>query len=233
MAGPTTLFQTGDHASRPAASAGCVLYWCTTHEIVYVSSGSAWSSFQDLSGFSGSGIAESTIDAKGDILAGTADNTVDNVTVGSNGTVLMADSGQTAGVRWHALSNTEYTLSGDVTMTNANQAYDGASGTPTAGTYDVIAFVSIKNATNNVITTFVGRLLNGSTVVDERQASFYGNDNGYPTIVPLAARVTMNGSDALKVTGVADRAGCTMNRDPFSNSSGVHRATLIKAVRVA
>lgn len=49
MAGPTTLFQTGNHAARPAAGAGCVLYWCTEHEIMYVSSASSWSNFQDLS----------------------------------------------------------------------------------------------------------------------------------------------------------------------------------------
>lgn len=49
MAGPTTLFQSGDHASRPAASSGCVLYWCTDHELFYLSNGSAWSTWADLS----------------------------------------------------------------------------------------------------------------------------------------------------------------------------------------
>ena len=40
------------------------------------------------------------IEAKGDLLAGTADNTYDNVTVGTNDTVLVADSSATAGVKW-------------------------------------------------------------------------------------------------------------------------------------
>ena len=40
------------------------------------------------------------IDAKGDLIVGSADNTVARVAVGSNGQVLVADSAQTAGVKW-------------------------------------------------------------------------------------------------------------------------------------
>lgn len=49
MSGPTTAFQSGVHGSRPAASAGCVLYWCTTHSILYRSDGSTWATLADLS----------------------------------------------------------------------------------------------------------------------------------------------------------------------------------------
>lgn len=55
MPGPTTNFQTGVHGSRPAASSGCSLYWCTTHALMYRSDGSAWSTFQDLSVISAAG----------------------------------------------------------------------------------------------------------------------------------------------------------------------------------
>lgn len=40
------------------------------------------------------------VDAKGDLLVGTAADTVARLAVGSDGTVLIADSTQTAGVRW-------------------------------------------------------------------------------------------------------------------------------------
>lgn len=43
-----------------------------------------------------------TVDAKGDLLAGTGDNAVSRVAVGGNGRVLTADSAQTAGVGWQA-----------------------------------------------------------------------------------------------------------------------------------
>lgn len=41
-----------------------------------------------------------TVDNKGDILVGTADNTVGIRPVGTNDQVLMADSGQTTGLKW-------------------------------------------------------------------------------------------------------------------------------------
>jgi len=47
-------------------------------------------------------IAVSTVDAKGDLLVGTADNTISRLAVGSNGTFLVADSGEATGLKWAA-----------------------------------------------------------------------------------------------------------------------------------
>lgn len=52
------------------------------------------------SGDPNSPITESLIDAKGDLIVGTADNTADRLAVGANGLVLTADSAQTKGVKW-------------------------------------------------------------------------------------------------------------------------------------
>lgn len=41
-----------------------------------------------------------TIDAKGDLLVGTADNTITKLTVGSNNSVLVADSSTASGLKW-------------------------------------------------------------------------------------------------------------------------------------
>ncbi len=45
------------------------------------------------------------IDAKGDLVVGTADNTYDNLAVGTDATVLVADSAQTKGVKWASITN--------------------------------------------------------------------------------------------------------------------------------
>jgi len=45
-------------------------------------------------------IMESDVDAKGDLLAGTADNTVTRLAVGANGYVLKADSSAATGLAW-------------------------------------------------------------------------------------------------------------------------------------
>ena len=77
------------------------------------------------------------VDAKGDLLAGTANDTVGRLAVGTNGQYLVADSAETTGIKWASLSavstldltinaqtGTTYTLvSGDtnklVTLSNA------------------------------------------------------------------------------------------------------------------
>lgn len=55
MPGVTTAYQTGVHGSRPAANAGCILYSCTTHGLVYRSDGSSWTTWLTLSAGSVSG----------------------------------------------------------------------------------------------------------------------------------------------------------------------------------
>lgn len=44
------------------------------------------------------------IDGKGELLVGSADNTLDNLAAGTNGHVLTADSAETLGVKWAAAS---------------------------------------------------------------------------------------------------------------------------------
>ena len=46
------------------------------------------------------GIAKTIVDAKGDIIAATAADTVSRLAVGANGTVLTAASGQATGLQW-------------------------------------------------------------------------------------------------------------------------------------
>jgi hypothetical protein len=54
------------------------------------------------SGATGVYIPTSLVDAKGDLIAAAADNTVARLPAGSNGQVLTADSAQTLGVKWAA-----------------------------------------------------------------------------------------------------------------------------------
>jgi hypothetical protein len=56
----------------------------------------AWS----VPGGTGSVASDALWDAKGDLAGGTGANTAAKLTVGSNGTVLTADSGETTGLKW-------------------------------------------------------------------------------------------------------------------------------------
>lgn len=90
-------------------------------------------------GGGGESIPKSLVDAKGDLIVATADNTPARLPVGTNGQVLTADSAQSAGVKWatpssatpgqyagvNAQTGTSYTLvladqGKFVTLTNAS-----------------------------------------------------------------------------------------------------------------
>ena len=57
----------------------------------------------------GTALVASTVDAKGDLYVGTAADTVARLAVGSDGALLVADSAQTAGVRWTTARHLEGT----------------------------------------------------------------------------------------------------------------------------
>jgi len=62
----------------------------------------AWASLS-YSSLPSNAIDTNTINAKGDMLVGTADNTVGLLSVGSAGYVLMVDSSTATGLKWAAI----------------------------------------------------------------------------------------------------------------------------------
>lgn len=91
------------HANRPAADAPPVgaFYYCSDHDLIYITDGSSWSTWADNSGGGGGDItADDAWVAKGDLIGGTGEDTAGIVSVGANGSHPIADSGETAGIRW-------------------------------------------------------------------------------------------------------------------------------------
>lgn len=122
---------TGNHASRPTATTvpEGTLYSCTTHSLIYQSDGATWSTYATLGGTET--LPVSIIDAKGDLIAGSAADTAGRLAVGSNDQVLVADSGQSLGVKWAAVPGTSAFVpvstidaKGDLLVGSANDAID-------------------------------------------------------------------------------------------------------------
>ena len=113
----------GTHAARPAATTvgGGTLYACSDHGLIYQSDGAAWSTWATLGTVGG--IAATIVDAKGDIITATAADTPVRKAAGANDTILMADSGQSDGLKWAA------------SQTPVDQDYDDAAAEGTADTY--------------------------------------------------------------------------------------------------
>ena len=77
---------------------GALMFNSTANEMK-VWNGSAWQLVDTASG-----ISPSLIDAKGDLLAGTANDTVNRLAVGADGFVLTADAAEATGLKWSASS---------------------------------------------------------------------------------------------------------------------------------
>lgn len=92
--------QRGTTAAKPAATAVDVgtLYFDTDLAKLQRSSGAAWEDVESTA----AGISATIVDAKGDLIAATAADTVARLAVGTNDQVLTADSAQATGLKWAA-----------------------------------------------------------------------------------------------------------------------------------
>ena len=83
---------TGDHASRPAANAVATgtVYACSTHDLIYQSDGSSWSTWSDVSGASGG-----VLTTQGDILYRDGSG-LQRLAIGTASEVLTVNAGATA-----------------------------------------------------------------------------------------------------------------------------------------
>ena len=122
------------------------------------------------------GISASLIDAKGDLIVGTADNTVGRLAVGTNGHTLVADSAETTGLKWAApagggkvlqvVGATTSTATTSTTSTPVDTTLT-ASITPTASNSKVLVLISQngvgRNAAGNAQSGTFIKLLRGTT----------------------------------------------------------------------
>ena len=100
----------------------------------------------------------STVNAKGDLLAGTADNTVDRLAVGANDTVLTADSAQATGLKWATPASGGMTLLASGTLSGTS-----VSLTSIAATYKNL-IVYLRNYNNSGGTNDAVLGVNSNTV---------------------------------------------------------------------
>jgi len=128
-------------------------------------------------------LVTTVVDAKGDLLAGTANDTVGRLAVGTNGQYLVADSAETTGIKWASLSAVT-TL--DLTINAKTANYTLVAG-------DVNKFITVSNASTLTITVPSGIFTAGQQVNIQR-------------IGAGAVQIRNNGTSVLTSTGATSGA---------------------------
>lgn len=139
---------------------GMVTYLKDT-DVVEIYTGAAWVSLDDPNA-----IQNSIVDAKGDIITATADNTPARLAVGTNGQVLTADSTVSpTGLKWATASSGALTFISATTMSGvASQAVN-----PFSTTYEnYLVLIQLNGGGNNATTKWQFR--NGATT---RNTAYY------------------------------------------------------------
>lgn len=98
-------------------------------------------------------VDQTLIDAKGDILVGTADNTIARLAVGSNNQFIVADSTQATGVKWTSTLTSPTLSAATLTSTLTANASTGTSGQLLQSTGTGVQWATISTApwTNSAI----------------------------------------------------------------------------------
>ena len=125
------------------------------------------------------------IDAKGDLIAGTAADTFDRLAVGTNGQTLVADSSTATGLKWatpagggkvlQVVMGTSSTRVDNSTTTYADTGLT-ANITPSAASSKVLVLLAIADLTPTTGNAVDTRLMRGATAI-----ATTGTTTGYST----------------------------------------------------
>jgi hypothetical protein len=166
----TAAVKTGTPAATPSAPA--LTQTSATWEIalaqVRVNAGVASIAAGDVTdertGSVGGGV--SVVDAKGDLIVGTADNTTARLPVGANGTIPVADSSSSTGIAWRLPSSAIVATSESTTSTSYTDLTTvGPAVTVTTGTAAIVILTAQIWNTEVNRAAYMGYTVSGASTV--------------------------------------------------------------------
>lgn len=208
-----------DHASLPSASTvpyGAI-YACTDHDKLYRNNDGTWGDY-----FEGGGGGDITTDAawaaKGDLIAATGNDAAAVVTVGANGSILEAQSGQSSGIKWSKMQSDKVTrTAGNLTYTSSTFAdVTGMSITLTTGARRCLVVVTAtgKHSANTFGLTLDididGTRQGAANTWGLMKAQAPGNNYELPMSFSYITDVLSAGSHTFKLQAATDGATATL-----------------------
>ena len=169
-------------------------------------------------------VLKTIVDAKGDLLAGTAADTISRLAVGANGTVLTADSGETTGLKWVTPSGP---TEGLTLINTGGTALTGATTITVSGLNSYRKLLILINGASSV---------NASSEFSLRFNSDSANNYAHNTNYLVAGAsyatsffqsVSSTGQNALFLAGMGSSAGNTVSGGIFVH--GTNETTPVKA----
>lgn len=232
------LLLTGDHASRPAASAvgGGTLYACSTHSLIYQSDTSTWSTWSDVSG---SGLTN-PMTTQGDIIySSDGSGTPARLAASTSGYVLTTNGAGTNPTWTAAAGGGNYVLLTDTLLGSDTASFDFTS---ISGSYKhlVIHFLGrsdrASNAGDAVKMTFNndgGSNYDYATIQFDGSTSYSGQAQGassFASVFECTAATAPSGAAGAGTISIPNYAGTAFNKSYIAdatthlgNSSGDHR----------
>jgi len=160
---------------------------------IYSTGDTAWVLVRD-----GYEMRSSTVDAKGDLLGGTADDTVGRLAVGTNNQALIADSSAGTGLAWASIVNS-------LTGTANEVEVDASTGSITVGLPSAVTI-----GTLTIDSVAISTVQTGSE-------SFVDNDTSVMTSAAIQDKILVYGYET--VTNATQKGTLTTKGDLYARSS--------------
>jgi hypothetical protein len=154
------------------------------------------------------GIPKTIVDAKGDIIAATAADTVSRLAIGTNGQVLTADSAEATGMKWGTVAAGGMTLISSTTLTGSSVTL---SSIPSAYKNLQIVIQSYRPATGNELMRL---RINGDSTASRHAEFPWGSSNSSDNAfnlnyIPLTGEGTSGTSNSFYSFMINDYANTT------------------------
>jgi hypothetical protein len=209
---------------------GMVSYLKDT-DLVEIYTGAAWVSLDDPNA-----IQNSIVDAKGDIISATADNTPARLAVGTNGQTLVADSTASTGLKWATASSGAVvqvkSMSTTTTASTTSSTFQDSnitlSITPTSASNKILVLATVNGILRAATLSGVGlQIVRTATAISVFEKNLMYTDSGGGTFVGSSANVYLDSPATTSATTYKVQFRSVNNSNSVSVQNGNEQSGLV------